>query len=515
MKKKRFLSLLTALVLIIGTFSINVSAAPAQSEVNSEIKATAEYLATQLDGNMDLTAYPYVFLVAASGIECDSIKQQFLSIVKDNISANKKLVNKDGYEAPDFYGGIIMTLKACGIDPAGITTTDSGNLLSDFETCLSSYDFTNYSGGMWELIYLMSTLQYYADDIEHSGDYIDAVKDAILKYYCDEKYEGGDYVYDPENPDADQWGYVYKQVTVEGTGFYYYGFSPDNNGKMLGILKSFYDAGDTTVKPVVDKLLPILEKSLDANNQVDSGWGINSDSTALVLSALSAYDSPKASDAYTGLLGFKHSSISGAYFWKPANTDTNLTATRDALEALISYERMLSGKASIYDLSVLDQVTINNSSNITVENPSVLPAGATLNIEPITNVPANISESLNKISTSFIAFDFSLLLHGTKIQPDTPLTFSIAVPDGYTNPAIYYVDENGNYQKIDSTVSNGKITFTVTHFSTYAIVNEKIVAAATGTTVPATLDSSDLLLYGILILASLSTFIIIRKKVVF
>lgn len=520
MKKKRLLSLLLTVLLLVSTLSTVVIAAPTQTEVNTEIQATAQYLAKSYDGKITVNEYYYVFLIASSGIECSSIIAQFKKAVEDNITINGKLMPSSGYEAPELYGSIIMTLKACGIDPQNIA---GRNLIEDLQACLSTYNFDYFDENMlYELVYLMSTLQYYVNDIADSSTYIQTVKEKILSYYCPTQYVGYDYLIDKNDPRADEYGYIKDSTDpnagsdgyvmfstiIDGTGFYHYGFNADSDAKMISALKVFYST-DNEIKSIVDLLITNMKNLTDANNQVDGyGYGPNSDSTGLVLSAYSIYGDSNAANMYSGLSAFKSQSVPGAYFYSSEVTNPDpVYATKDALEGLLSYSRMLAGKASLYDLSVFDTTTVLNNTtvNISVLNPDSLPKGSNLNFSLIKEVPTAVATSLNKISSSFIALDISLLLNGTYIQPQTPIQFTVDLPEGYTNPAIYYVDESGNYQKISSTVVNGKITFTVTHFSIYAVVNEIVV--------PKTSDSSPYVLYSTLTLFSIVLFMSLRKKV--
>ena len=55
------------------------------------------------------------------------------------------------------------------------------------------------------------------------------------------------------------------------------------------------------------------------------------------------------------------------------------------------------------------------------------------------------------------------------------LPFDLAVPDGKV-AKVYYVDQDGKKEDMKAVFANGKATFTTSHFSTYAIVFENVVA---------------------------------------
>ncbi|SHI73248.1 hypothetical protein [Parasporobacterium paucivorans] len=351
--KKKLLAFFVAMFLLVGTSTVNVMAAePTQGEVDAKAQTAAEYLTSTYAGTVTPDQYLYVFLIAASGIDSSTISQEFLDSVKNNIDTNGKLmtVGDNPTETPEFYGSIIMTLKACGIDPTNVA---GRNLLTDLTESLASSDFTQYTGNPYELVYLMSTLQYYKTDIEGAEGYIESVKEAIMSFYYEDEYSGQDYVEDPVG--SGNW--VMQDVTVQGTGFYHYGFSDDTNAKMISALKMYYES-DSEIKAIVDTLIANMKKSANEQYQVDGyGFGYNSDSTGLVLSALSIYGDQEAANYYNGLLKFESPDVQGAYLYDEVSTEPDAVyATRDALEGLISFERMLTGNESIYDLSSYDVV---------------------------------------------------------------------------------------------------------------------------------------------------------------
>lgn len=364
--KKKLLAFFTAMLLMTGTFSVNVMAAePTLEEVSAKVDSTAGYLAAEYEGTITPDQYLYVFLIAASGVDDNSAAEEFLASVEANISANGKLMTggENPAETPEFYGSVIMALKACGIDPENIS---GRNLLKDLSDSLAVSDFDQYMGNPYELVYLMSTLQYYKAEIDGADTYIDAVKEAILSIYYENEYTGQDYVEDPVG--SGNW--VIQEVTVAGSGFYHYGFSDDSNAKMISALKPYYNS-DPKIKNIADKLIEKMKKSANEKYQVDGyGYGYNSDSTGLVLTALSIYADQEAGNFFNGLLTFESKDLPGAYVYDESSTEPDVVyATRDALEGLISYERMKEGKESIYDLSEFDSEQSNE-----IEDNSVEPA---------------------------------------------------------------------------------------------------------------------------------------------
>lgn len=77
--------------------------------------------------------------------------------------------------------------------------------------------------------------------------------------------------------------------------------------------------------------------------------------------------------------------------------------------------------------------------------------------------------------TKYALYDINLLNSaGVKVNPDGAVVVSIKVPqeiDG-SKSSIYAVAEDGQVEKLKSTYANGVISFTTTHFSLYAIVED-------------------------------------------
>ena len=74
----------------------------------------------------------------------------------------------------------------------------------------------------------------------------------------------------------------------------------------------------------------------------------------------------------------------------------------------------------------------------------------------------------------FIIYDINLVdADGVAVQPDGTVKVRIPVPEDWNaaDIAVYHVSEDGIMTKLDTTVSDGYITFETDHFSLYALVN--------------------------------------------
>ncbi len=75
---------------------------------------------------------------------------------------------------------------------------------------------------------------------------------------------------------------------------------------------------------------------------------------------------------------------------------------------------------------------------------------------------------------NFKSYDISLEAYGEKVQPKGLVTVKLPIPADFNaeTTVVYYVDDNGNKTKLESTIENGYIIFETDHFSEYVLVDE-------------------------------------------
>lgn len=85
-----------------------------------------------------------------------------------------------------------------------------------------------------------------------------------------------------------------------------------------------------------------------------------------------------------------------------------------------------------------------------------------------------VKESLQGISSQYIAYDISLLSNNVKIQPNGNVKISIPIPTNFDTSklVVYRISEDGTKTKYDVTVKDNYATFETNHFSTYVIAEE-------------------------------------------
>ena len=124
---------------------------------------------------------------------------------------------------------------------------------------------------------------------------------------------------------------------------------------------------------------------------------------------------------------------------------------------------------------------LNAATGIAVTYPnSSIPESATLSVEQVKGLGNYLVETYEKIS----AWNIKILVNGVETQPNTAVTVKIPIPEGYNEKsiAVYHVNSAGKAEKVEPIkVENGYITFSVTSFSIYIVVDESTKVSETET----------------------------------
>lgn len=126
----------------------------------------------------------------------------------------------------------------------------------------------------------------------------------------------------------------------------------------------------------------------------------------------------------------------------------------------------------------------DTSTGVEVSGP--LPKGCILQVVEIDSEDAAFVTARQSVGGNdlLLLFDISLLLNDTEVQPGGEVTVSIPLPEEYRNRAnlmIAHIDDSGNVSYIEATVSDGVMTFTTDHFSSYAVVDMAATTPVTKT----------------------------------
>ncbi len=417
--KKKIMSVIVMVAVLVTMLSTTVFAADSPTtakQVKDSMQKAADWYAGKLVDSAPGTsaaaitaqaAYP-LFLIERTGTKSENVtnlENVFLNAVKENVTTNNKIVNKDGNETIDTYANVIMTLFVMGKNPENFEGKDIVKMYSDYLESSHTTSVLFYNGSPYNIINIAAVDAYYKDKSEVIKEDLGKIDEAIILTYVKDKIEGADYISSgnastygvdltiegvsvdtsgsvhvtpsaleainhSNSPYAGKFftyeGYDYLDVntTVYGPGFYNGGFGIDNDAKMvMGLLElpektKSYTTNDhvsITVNEVINASLTKISASIENDGLVDGwGYGTNSDSTGLALAAMSTYGkTAEAAKLCSGLLtlqnadgGFKYDAA-GTY-----GTNSNLAATRDAIEGLAAYYYMLGEYGYMFDLSV-------------------------------------------------------------------------------------------------------------------------------------------------------------------
>lgn len=124
-------------------------------------------------------------------------------------------------------------------------------------------------------------------------------------------------------------------------------------------------------------------------------------------------------------------------------------------------------------------ISLEGQNGVTFDKNTKLVAQESKKVIPATNGQQGIK-----------LFDISLILNGTKIEPNGKVKVTIKLPaecTKYKNLGIVYLDDNNVVHPIQSTVTGDTISFIAEHFSLYGIVG----TPASSTTTPANMTPTN------------------------
>lgn len=127
--------------------------------------------------------------------------------------------------------------------------------------------------------------------------------------------------------------------------------------------------------------------------------------------------------------------------------------------------------SEVIPCSVKDEAT----GTLFEANEGTFEKGSEIRVEEIKeDNPAfeSVKNILKEICKEFKLYDITAYLNGAKIQPNGEVTVTFEIPKGFgKNVAVYYITENGSYEKLESAVSEDGSTVKtkISHFSNYAV----------------------------------------------
>lgn len=356
---------------------------------------------------------------------------------------------------------LILALTATGKD---VTHIAGHNLL----TALSDLDYLKsqgINGPVWALLALDS--HKYAIPVLH-GDGTQATRENILASILDMQLKDGGWTFFGEEPD------------------------PDMTGMALQALAPYYKT-NAAVQTAVDKALARLSAMQLANGGFSSWGSANSESTAQVITALTALGIDPTTDArfvkangnpVSALLTF--GLADGGFKHTLDESGLNAMATEQDVYALVAYDRFLNRKTSLYDMSdveihtdsdipELDETNITlvdvNGSGITITGKESLLTGKELEANLLNSGDRYAQAEKALKDGKFTLYDLYLLENNLEIQPNGTVTISLPVPAGYDADrcTVYRIHTDGSITALTAAPKDGKLVFETNQMGAFAI----------------------------------------------
>lgn len=169
-----------------------------------------------------------------------------------------------------------------------------------------------------------------------------------------------------------------------------------------------------------------------------------------------------------------------------------------------------------------------NTGIVFEANEGVFAEGTQMTVEEIkTDNPTyeSVKNILSEVTDTFTVYDISAVLNGAEVQPNGEVTVTFNIPEGYgTDVAVYYIADDGNFEKLESTISeDGKtVSAKLTHFINFAVCKLSTSDSANTDVSPETTEQSTesnntlwiiiAIVAVVLVAGAVVTVIVVRKK---
>jgi len=155
------------------------------------------------------------------------------------------------------------------------------------------------------------------------------------------------------------------------------------------------------------------------------------------------------------------------------SSETSSQATSSAVETSSQAE----SNATQAPIININQVIYVNIENVTIESVNnVFPEGTVVNVVMVTDEKQLkiVKTALKELTQKFVAYDITAKSENVTVQPDGTVKATFAIPEGYDHNkvGVVYVSEKGKTEVVPSVVNKetGKVVASLSHFSTYAVV---------------------------------------------
>lgn len=223
------------------------------------------------------------------------------------------------------YSRVVLALSSLGFDPTDVVGYDVLSPLGDFDQVC----WQGVNGPIWALIALDS--RGYDAPTAPDGKR-QTTRDALVDAVLDSEIAGGGWALSGSVPDVDMTAMALTSLAP-------------------------YRASRVDAAAAIDRGLAVLSSLQNDDGGYGDAGSATSESCAQVVVALSALGIDSASDARfakeggSALDALCAFAVPGGGFKHVADGEVNGMATEQGFYALVAYERLLSGKTSLFDMS--------------------------------------------------------------------------------------------------------------------------------------------------------------------
>lgn len=392
-----------------------------------------------------------------SGFNAEAYYNSVVSMVKSNGSSMLNDVKSTENSRT------ILALTAIGKD---VTNVGGYNLLAPLSN-LEYLKMQGINGPIWALIAFDS----HSYTIPRCTQGTQATRENIINEILDAQLADGGWDLSADTADADMTA-----MAIQALAPYY--------------------SGNSQVRAAVDKAIDCLSKLQNQDGGYASWGTTNSESCSQVIVALTSLGINPAADArfiknsnsvIDALLGFY---INGGGFAHIVSGGIDSMATEQGYYALTAYNRLLTGKSSLYNMNdvlitantetpKIDEAAQKNITISDVNQNKVTISGADSVLSEDMELEANIitsgelyEKALKNLSDGEITiYALYLLKNNVEVQPNGRITISIPVPNDYDDEKceVALINNDGSMTDISAELIDGKLVFEVNGMGVFAI----------------------------------------------
>lgn len=347
----KIISMVLAVVIMICATSVSATAEGINSKesLQKAISFTADILFA--DDEPTYMDEWYILALARSGENSVTglLDTYYRNAEQDIIEKEGRYTDYSGVESLGEYVRVALTLTAMNKD---IRSFGGYDLLDK----ITKMDFSAYEQSSTStLSYTLKLIEFYEDEIENTDELKNAIIDEMMTRYIDDT--GFTYM-------LGEW------ATVEA----------DTTAQALQSLVFYYDYSDEVAKAVENSMHYLKEQQNHEDGAIMSWDASNPNSTAQMIITASMigkdvfdyFTTDNGKTLLDGLLAFVRED---GGFYEPyygADAGSDYYATSQALQALVAYDRMVSGKTDLFDFTDLseqkEETIITDTTKVTKPN---------------------------------------------------------------------------------------------------------------------------------------------------